>query len=65
VARRASRGSYRTTSTARTTTLRVRVSRTLRSRLRASATRRLRLAVRPATPWGAAATVRLRLARPR
>jgi hypothetical protein len=45
--------------------LRVRVSGTLRSRLRASAMRRLRLAVRPTTPSGAAATVTLRLVRPR
>jgi len=55
---------YRATSTVRTATLRVRVSRKLRSRLRASATSRLRLAVRPTTP-GIAATVTLRVAKPR
>jgi hypothetical protein len=57
--------SYRTSSTARTQTLRVRVSRTLRKRLRASATRRLALSLRPTTPSGTASTLSLKLAKPR
>jgi hypothetical protein len=56
---------YRTSSTQRTATLRVRVSKKLRTRLRASAVRRLRLTVRPTTPAGAANTVTLKLAKPR
>jgi hypothetical protein len=64
VARLATRA-YRTSSSARTRTLHVRVSRTLRSRVRASATRRLRLTVRPTTPSGTPSSLTLRLARPR
>ncbi len=56
--------SYRTSATHRTQTLRVKVSSALRSRLRGARTRRLRIAVRPATPTGAAKTVTLALARP-
>lgn len=57
--------SYRTRSTQRKSTLHVRVSKALRSRLRASATRHLRLAVTPGTPAGAAGTLTLTIARPR
>jgi hypothetical protein len=57
--------SYRTRASALVSTLHVRVSRALRKRLRASRTRRLRLAIAPTTPSGPAATMTLRLARPR
>ncbi|MEA2219062.1 MAG: hypothetical protein QOJ35_1688 [Solirubrobacteraceae bacterium] len=56
---------YRMSSGRRVSTLRVRVPRALRARLRAATTRRLRLAIRPSTPSGAARTTTLRLARPR
>ena len=55
---------YRTRSTAPVQTLRVRVSKALRRRLRASSTRRLALTVRPTTPSGATSTVTLKLAKP-
>jgi hypothetical protein len=64
VATIAARG-YRTSSTARTRTLRVRVSSTLRKSARAAATRRLALSLHPTTPVGAASTLSLKLARPR
>lgn len=57
--------SYRTRSTAPVQTLRVRVGKALRRRLRASSTRRLALTVRPTTPSGAARTITLKLAKPR
>jgi len=56
---------YRTSSTSRVRTLRVRVSKALRARLRASSARRLALSVRPTTPTGAASTLTLALAKPR
>jgi hypothetical protein len=49
--------SYRTSATTRLQTLRVRVSKTLRKRLRASAVRRLALSVRPTTPSGTPSTL--------
>ncbi len=57
--------SYRTSSTHRTVTLRVRVSKALRRRVRQASTRRLALSVRPTTPSGKAATTTLKLAKPR
>jgi hypothetical protein len=57
--------SYSTRSTARIQTLRVRVGKALRRRLRASSTRRLALTVRPTTPSGMASTIKLSLAKPR
>ncbi len=57
--------SYRTSSTHRTVTLRVRVSKALRRRVRQATTRRLALYVRPTTPSGKAATTTLKLAKPR
>jgi hypothetical protein len=57
--------SYRTSSSRRVVTLRIRVSSAVRRRLRAAATRRLRLVIRPTVPTGAARTVMLRVARPR
>ena len=56
--------SYRTSSTQRVQTLSIKVSSALRTRLRGARTRRLRLAVRPATPSGAATTATLVLAKP-
>ncbi len=56
---------YGTSSSKPVQTLHVRVSKALRRRLRASSTRQLRLTVRPTTPSGSAATITLKLAKPR
>jgi hypothetical protein len=56
---------YRTSSTHRTVTLHINVSKTLRRRVRAAVTRRLRLAITPTTPTGATRSLTLKLAKPR
>lgn len=56
---------YRTSSTRRTVTVRVRVLRALRKRPCASTVRRLRLRVAPSTPAGSASMLTLKLAKPR